>query len=60
MKEAIQEVERKITILQKLVDTYREGQQKQMFQHSLENAKQVLANFREMDRILKGGAPNGI
>jgi hypothetical protein len=59
MKEAIEELERRISIIQAHVDTCRNERQKQMFQNGLQNARQVLANFLEMDRIFKGGAANG-
>jgi hypothetical protein len=59
MKEAIEELERKISIIQAHADTCRNERQKQMFQHSLQNARQVLANFWEMDRIFKDGPANG-
>jgi hypothetical protein len=56
MEEAIQETERKINIIQKMADNCQEGQQKAFYQRCLQNAKQVLANLREMDRIVNGGA----
>lgn len=42
-------------IMQKMVDNTRNEKQKAMFQNCLQNARQMLANFREVERILANG-----
>lgn len=54
METAIQEIERNMQVLQKMADTAKDKRQKTMFQNCLLNAAQMLANFREVERILNG------
>jgi hypothetical protein len=55
MEAAILDLERKIKVLQALVENTRDEKQKAMFQRSLQNARQVLANLQEINRIVNGG-----
>jgi hypothetical protein len=50
IKEAIEELQRKTSILQTYADNSRNEGQKKTFQHSLQNARGVLPTFLEMDR----------
>ncbi|RYZ40950.1 MAG: hypothetical protein EOP49_29230 [Sphingobacteriales bacterium] len=52
MQAILKDIEKKMQVIQKAMDSTNNPQQKAMFEHCLQNAAQVLANFKEIDRIV--------
>ncbi|NTS43920.1 hypothetical protein HRG84_23775 [Flavisolibacter sp. BT320] len=53
MQTIIEDIEQKIKTMQKAMDNTRSPAQKALFASCIANAAQMVANFREMERILK-------
>lgn len=52
METVVQELQRKIKIIQRAADRSKGGQ-KELFERCLQNARQTMANYLEVERILQ-------
>ena len=52
METVVEELQRKIKIIQRAADRSKGGQ-KELFERCLQNARQTMANYLEVERILQ-------